>query len=561
MSELTMAMEAAKSLELKKPYDPTLFRHIADLAKVNYSALAKPGTALFRVALPKGKLFETYLDNLPAEHRQQMDCSCCRHFLKRFGALVAVSTEEGKAGTIQSVLWGDGEENEAHDSIFAASVKAMRELVEAAPIEHHFLSKLKVLGDPEKGGYEHFALDNNSVFEHGTKDAHEVVAEEYQHFKNLSEFVGKTKQEILDAVFGLFRNDARLKDQKNWVAQIEWLSNFKRTRETLAQKEKKAFTWFHVATQSHGRKSIYNGPMGTFIDNVLGGDSHEVAIRKFLEMTKGTNYMRPKAAPKEGAVQRAELIFDKLELATALERRFLTHAELRGKVWSHPAPEVNVDEKPALFGHLKTREEKREVKPALPEVNGGMLTLKRFMEEVLPETLELYFEFPNFYRQKYNLAGLLTNVHPDAKPILMWDSEEARNPVSGYIYQDGSTASEFGQTGREVRITDIVIDARHWPQEERVSDYSRAESLMFVFESGKDQRVQGTPMFPSTFRTELHEVRSVMESFFKNKQLTPLAEGQQPVTGAVAMINGHVLLTLKVVKKDAIVHYVVDRSH
>jgi hypothetical protein len=563
MSEILAPIDGES---IKKPYEPALFRHISELAQLNYTAVAGANTELFRVALPKGKLFETYLDNLPAEHRAQMDCSCCRGFLKRFGALVTISTEEGHAGEIKSVLWGDAAETDGRAGVFANSVKAMRELIEAAQIEHHFLSSLKVLGEPEKGGYEHFALTNANVFEHGTKKPHEIVAEEYQHYKNLSEFVGKTAQHVIDSAVAFFKNDGRLKTHANWVGHIEWLAAFKRQREPLEAKEKKAFTWFHIATQGYGRKNIYKGPVGTFIDNVIKGDTHEVATRKFLEMVKGTNFMRPKAAPKEGAVKRAETIFEKMELAPSLERRNLTHEELCCKIWSQPQPEVKPEEKASLFGHLKTHEEKREIKPVLPQVNHGTITLKRFLEEVLPEAQEIYFEYGHHYHtHKFNLSAYLTAVHADAKPILIWDKEDDRNPVSGYVYHGGSTPANWCLPAKEVRITNIVLDPQCWNKDETATKpfvFGAQNSMMFVLESGYDARLSGaTPMFPQTFRSELHEVRSVMESFFASKALTPLVEGQQPVVGLIANTNGDNFLPLKVVKKDAIVHYVIDRSH
>jgi hypothetical protein len=561
MSETAVA---ANTDVVKAPYDPSLFHRIAQRAQANYDAHVNGNEPLFRVEVPKGKLFDAYLNSLPAEIRQQMNCSCCRSFLNRSGGLVRISTATETFGQLQSVLWRDDAPTET-DPAFDAAVTTMRDLVEKAAIGYHFLSSAEHFGEFEKGGFEHFAVINKQVFVHELSQAHEVVATEMQTFSNLSKFIGKdVTQDVLDKALVFFKHDARLKSQAKWIGHLEWLAEFKRQRDALPQDQRRAYVWLQVATQSPGRVDVKNSPLGKFIKNIVAGISYDVATKKFLEMTNGINYMRPTAAPKQGAVQRAEAIFEKMELAPSLERRELTHEEIRGRVWSQPVPEVEEEKKKPLFGHLTTQNEK-PAQPEKLEINGGPITLQRFMAEILPQVEELYFDYRNHYSSGFNIRGFITAVHADAKPILMWDREDDRNPVSSYVYHNGSSPSHWGLPQGKVRITDIVINPDQWNSATLEKPFNFGEQdLVFIFETGRDSRlaqVGSTPMFPETFRPELHEVRSVMESFFRTKRMTPLDEGQKPVVGLHANKNGQMFIPLLVVTKDAIMKYQIDRSH
>jgi hypothetical protein len=559
MSEV-MSLEAARA-----PYDPNLFHRIAQRAQNNYSSHVATNKPMFRVELPKGKLFETYLDNLPIEYRQQMNCSCCRSFLNRIGNLVTISTDDATFGELESVFWRERDipEEWGVDPVFNDTMQAMRDLVESATIGYHFLSSLETLGIPEKGGFEHFAVKNEQVFENKLYKAHEVVATEYQSFGALSKFIGVTvKQELIDQMLVYFKHDKRLMSMDKWIGHLEWLAQFKLKLTALPQKQRRAYTWLQVATQSPGRVDLKNSPLGKFMKNIIKGVSYEEATRMFLSMI-GANYMKATVAPKEGNIKRAENVVEKLGLASAMERRHLMHSEVRGKFWTPPVVEAKETEVKPVFGHLKPREEKKPAVAALPEINYGQITLKRFLDEVLPEAVEIYFDYShNYHGQTYPISGFSTNVHADAKPILVWDKEDNRNPVSGYFYQKGSTAADWALPREgKVRVTAITVAVPEWTSDTIELDFNSTSSVIFILESGRDTRLTGTPMFAQSFLPELHGVRSVLDAHFTQTPTGALPEGEKPVAGVSATTNGHTLVTLKVVKKDAVVRYLIDRSH
>jgi len=51
------------------------------------------------------------------------------------------------------------------------------------------------------------------------------------------------------------------------------------------------------------------------------------------------------------------------------------------------------------------------------------------------------------------LEDLVTAKHPEAPPILQWDSPDKRNPVSLYVYVNGSATADWN-----LRADDMARD-------------------------------------------------------------------------------------------------------
>ena len=98
----------------------------------HFANMTKDSTQLFEVSLDKDKLWDLYLESFPPEknkifrERREHDCSCCRHFIKTMGNVVAI-----KDGKVIS-LWDFDIEG---DDTYELSIKAMREYVHECAIK------------------------------------------------------------------------------------------------------------------------------------------------------------------------------------------------------------------------------------------------------------------------------------------------------------------------------------------------------------------------------------------------------------------------------------------
>ena len=109
---------------------------------------------LFRVSVPKERLWETYLNSYPEgtnnifRKQREYECSCCRQFISIMGPVVGI-----KNGELISI-W----DAECEDPIYQQVADAMSALVKSCPIENIFLHTEYHAGVDKN--YEHgFGID------------------------------------------------------------------------------------------------------------------------------------------------------------------------------------------------------------------------------------------------------------------------------------------------------------------------------------------------------------------------------------------------------------------
>jgi len=115
---------------------------------------------------------------------------------------------------------------------------------------------------------------------------------------------------------------------------------------------------------------------------------------------------------------------------------------------------------------------------------------------------------------RYNFVGVTTAVDMDAPPILKWDKEDARNPLAWYVYHGGSTTYRWNLASGAVDVTGIMMkpaligDDGHF-----ATQYGN--NVIFLLKDARDVGRPSLALFPECLRTELHSIRSTIESFSK----------------------------------------------
>lgn len=108
----------------------------------NFIKICNENEHLFEVELDKGQLWDIYLNTIPPEDnkifkvRREFDCSCCRHFIKSIGNVVAI--QNGKVVSI----W----DFESKESKWSVVTKTLSEYVKKFPITNVYLSKFGAVG-------------------------------------------------------------------------------------------------------------------------------------------------------------------------------------------------------------------------------------------------------------------------------------------------------------------------------------------------------------------------------------------------------------------------------
>jgi hypothetical protein len=469
-----------------------------------------------------GDLWDRYLDSFadPAE-RQYHNCHACRHFIQRFGGLVTI----GDDGRTTPAIWCAEDAPET----YRPALEAMERSVRKAKVTGVFLSSEPVWGTPETGVWHHLAVrpDSRAVFRRATQTAYQAMAEKSEDFKTVITALNEFKQPHLETALTLLKTDSLYRSEKV-LGQAEWLHRLHLARSAAKGTGSKAnVVWRAVATAPAGFCHPRSGMIGTLLEDIAAGKNYEEVSRAFATKMHPLSYQRPQAAPTAGAISAAEKVVQQLGAAGSLARRFARLEDIQA-VWR---PEPQREEPQAgVFGHLRP---KGADAPSL-RIPAQTMTWDKFQRTVLPVAERIEVNVPS--RGEYGV--FLTAVNADAPPILQWDREEARNPVSWYFWHGGSPATQFGLTGgRFYEVSAVTLKPSMWGG----GNEHQGKEVFFVVAGARETKIKGAAIFPETLKAEFHGIRAVIEEYSRRASIEGI-EGSHVVGLAIGKGGAGVLL-------------------
>lgn len=215
-----------------------------------------------------------------------------------------------------------------------------------------------------------------------------------------------------------------------------------------------------------------------------------------------------------------------LESTGALRRRFARLEDVQA-VWTpKPARTPEPTQKAgSVFGHLHPAAKHGPVKTGATVT----MTWEKFARTLLPTAESIYLLVPH---GRASFSALVTACDPAAPPILQWDREDERNPVSGYVYSHGSSASQWELTaGAWAKVTAITLRPSQWsakPLEHQ------GKGIHLLLERCRDTREGGLALFPEILRSEYHEIRRTIEAYSQAGKL----EGREEATACGLSLSG-----------------------
>lgn len=468
------------------------------------------GTDLLFQTVPGVSLWNTYLDSFLASHRQHYNCHCCHEFIKKYGGLVVVSPD----GQILPAIW---HEDDAWSTDQEQAIRALYRVVSKARINCPFYSDLDIWGNPEAGGWNHLSVIPPREIVHNDRmlTAEQKMATKKEDFKNLGNAMQDYSIQHVRQALAILESDSLFQGD-SMVDRAKFLIQAIESRNQIP------LIWRMVATAPVGFCNIRGGMLGTLIEDCRSGYGLETIKRKFNEKMHPLQYRRPQAAPAAQNVKRAEEIFQKLNLASALERRVARTDELR-PVWSSSQARRLSSASPAatgtsIFGHLPTKDTVPVSPGRVLSADGEVeITWTRFRDEVLPKAQKIEVRLE---AGRLHWIVFTTAVHPEAEQIISWDRPEDRNPMAWYCWNGGADASQYGLTARNWHdVTAVSLLPNTWtsPAEER--------RVAFVVDRARETRHAGAALFPAFLRSDLNEVRSTIESYSGRAKMQSLEQG------------------------------------
>lgn len=500
---------------------------------------------LFRLNVTGARLLELLTLHLSDEEKQNHNCSTCRDFLKYWGNVGSIS----KDGKFVSAIWPDTLTGAA--DIYQPALDKIWSELSKAQVKGPVLNTVPAVRSADRsflGGFEHLNLEGLYPRIFGLSCANKAYTDEemYKHFTKF-----KT---LRDNYLGYYRHAIHgepsikvgidlLKHHKpaRWspmVAQLETHLNFQ-------EKIDKAFSEggqtqrdrvLHLLSATHDYISrLNNSVLGEMLDALLSNRGGEEAIRRFNLYTDSSVYMRPTRELTDTDTQRANEIVSELGLEPSLRRREATLEDIEDNLlWRRSEPKSKTDA--GFFDHL--REEKKEEVMSMGEARVSMST---FMSDSIRGAERVVI-----HQAAGAIGGLLTAVSLEDKPIITWDNESARNPVSWYVFNRAPDCCPL-----EVEaICDLPCQ---WSGNTKFTGHIFAGKDV-AFSKGSVR----SGLFPEILRNELHTVRATVEKYSAN---TPPQESDNPVRGVFIFDQpgqgGKVVLKAEVFRENRCWNYLV----
>lgn len=514
----------------------------AFLARVQARFLANVGAGSQLFTTDAEGMWQAYLDSFSGDQRQYHNCHACRQFIERFGGLVTIDD----SGLTASAVWNEAD---APD-FYKPAVQAMKRLARRGRVTGAFLSAEQVWGSPVTGIWRHFAIKPPKEMIYNKcaiLTAGQTMAEKREDYCTVQRALAEFSLPMVEQALTLLQTESMYRSEKV-LGQALWLRDLHVARGNAKGTARDNLTWKAVALAPRGFCHPRSSMIGTLLEDIAAGLDFWEVSRRFAEKMHPLQYQRPQVAPSVGNIAQAEKLVEKMGITASLRRRFARLDEIEA-IWS-PAPPKDAAQSGGVFSHLQP-------KSAAPAIGGKnmpavVMTWDKFQRTVLPEALEIEFFVTH---GNNNYTALVTAVDLDAPPILQWDKEDQRNPVSWYVWHGGSSAAQWGLVGgRFQRVSAVTLKPSMW----HGGNEHQGAGVVFILDGAKESRTDaGLALFPETLKSELREISSTIEAFSRNGKLEGVEDAS--ACGIALMKGGNWNARFRVLSATSTVEYKLDR--
>ena len=499
-------------------------------------------------------LWPLFLDSIPPEKRQEYTCGACQTFVERFGGLATLE-EDGKGP--RSVFW---REVEPRTPTFDRACAALAAAVSRASVTGVFLSKAETWGKPVTGAWQHFAVTPPAALlhRHLTLTPEQLMAERREDFDILSRALERYPLKLVRNAHQILSTGDHLYRAEKVLGVAAWLLALQERLKGIKDKRRRErIVWRAVATAPPGFAHVNTTMIGTLLEDLAEALPFAEVSRRFAQKMHPLQYQRPTAGPSATQIAQAEKAVAALRAAGALERRFARLDDVEA-LWKPASSSTLSDPSGAggVFQHLKPKKGRSSATDV--EAPAATFTWEKFRRTVLPDAQEI-----EVYVSPGRIEGiaLTTATHPGAQPILQWDREDRRNPVSWYVYHGGGTARDWNLSPASwVQVVAICLLPPMWGRETPQEHHGLGAILLL--DGARDMRWTekggGMGFFPEQLRTELHPFRKTLEAY---AQQATVAGGNESMAAGIDLRKGGDWhgVKVRVTSRNGRSLYVLDR--
>lgn len=390
----------------------------------HFDAMTKDAAALYRVDFDPDELWNLYLDSFPEgtnliyRTRREFDCSCCRHFIKTMGGVVAI-----RDGRIETIWDFDTASPECYQPV----MDALSSYIKSKPIKDAFFTHEHTIGiahNYERDENGHKVLTWNHFFVNTPRCAyttHDINVETARirddrnvFLRSMSELTVEATETVLELIAqnSLYRG-------AEWKSQLEQLAASQTKYKAMTAEQKELQSWVDVINMNSALARIRNTSIGTLLIDLSEGRDLDSAVTAYERVVAPANYKRPKAIFTKRMLDDAKKTVTELGYLDSLPRRFarLDDISVNNILFANrdavsrmngaaadpfTAMEQQVAIDPKRFSHVEE------------------ISIDKFISDVLPIAKELELFLENRFSK--NMVSLTAPVNQDAKTMFKWDN-------------------------------------------------------------------------------------------------------------------------------------------
>lgn len=333
------------------------------------------------------------------------DCSCCKNFIRNMGGLVAII--DGKKHSI----WNVEGLPEPYNTVAAA----MDQLVLQLPIKWVFRTKESRFGaettydinNDRKWDHLHGKVARRHQSSQPDKDRGVITTSAAVLKRGLTELTTEAVNTVLDLI-----------DANSIYRGAEFRSNVKEFADLQKayqkSKDPDLYVWANVtANVSRFRNTV----IGTLVQNLSEGMELDRAVRTFESMVAPTNYKRTTALITPKMIDQALEQLAKLDLESAIKRRFATVSDISVNDVLFVDNSVRSLMKDDLRSSLM-----ENLKPNSNNVSKGAIdiTIKDFVARVIPTAKRIELLVKNNHQG--NFVSLTAPIDSNSGKLFKWNN-------------------------------------------------------------------------------------------------------------------------------------------
>lgn len=399
------------------------FKEFRNAILTHWYTMTENVYTLFVTDVDKDELWNLYLDSFPAgsnpiyRERREHDCSCCRHFVKTIGNVVAL-----KDGVMTSI-W----DTQIGDPAYRTVANALSAFVKSKPIANVYHVVDRSVGtdydfemvDGNTRRWDHFYLPIPEKF----IDKRRLSDGDYKgRIRDVRNVFKRSLDEIdEDSVLTVLELIAQnsLYRGEEWQASLNQFLAYKKEYDELPNDAaKELYAWEKSAAAGAVVGKIRNHSIGKLLTDISDGVDLDAAVRSYEAIVAPANYKRPKAIFTKKMVEEAQKKIVEMGFADSLGRRFATLDDItvNNILYSNKDAAKRISGATDVFESLMRGAQRGSKNFDHIEEIG----IADFVEKVLPTAQEVEVWLEN--RHSGNMVSLIAPKNREAKTMFKWNN-------------------------------------------------------------------------------------------------------------------------------------------